>query len=189
MCGLKISTVCICHNEQLYPDPRILMDCCQLRFREWDIEMMTGICERVEIWNGFFRRDQWYMGVCIVLGDVYQGIADLSSLPSFCQKLHWRCCLLWAVAPWKMTIVGVCDSEWPLLLVDLLSPFAHSILQSFTSSQSQAPSSLCLCTTRSCAILMKHLLMRKCNRKSSLLQNRWPHLEIILKPKGAGLQK
>ena len=92
MCGLKISTVCICHNEQLYPDPRILMDCCQLRFREWDIEMMTGICERVEIWNGFFRRDQWYMGVCIVLGDVYQGIADLSSLPSFCQKLHWRCC-------------------------------------------------------------------------------------------------
>ena len=120
MCGLKISTVCICHNEQLYPDPRILMDCCQLRFREWDIEMMTGICERVEIWNGFFRRDQWYMGVCIVLGDVYQGIADLSSLPSFCQKLHWRCCLLWAVAPWKMTIVGVCDSEWPLILVDLL---------------------------------------------------------------------
>ena len=68
-------------------------------------------------------------------------------------------------------------------------PLAHSILQSFTSSQSQAPSSLCLRTTRSCAILMKNLLMRKCNRKSSPLQIKWPHLEILLKPMGAGLQK
>ena len=75
------------------------------------------------------------------------------------------------------------------LLILSSSPFAHSILHSVTSSQSQAPSSLCLRTTRSCAILMKNLLMRKCNRKSSPLQNRWPHLELILKPMEAGLQK
>ena len=63
---------------------------------EWLFPVQFPASETLKWWRpfgrplkygtAFFHRDQWYMGVCIVVGYDYRGIADLLPLPSFFQR-------------------------------------------------------------------------------------------------------
>ena len=84
--------ICQCHAAKLYYADLYILS----TDFEWLFPVQFPESETLKWWRpfgrplkygtAFFHRDQWYMGVCIVVGYGYRGIADLLSLPSLFQN-------------------------------------------------------------------------------------------------------